>query len=288
MACSKDHFNTICWNKAFMKLQHWRQPSAEAERASHKGFTLIELLVVISILVLLISMILPTFRKSKEYARRTICAANSRSQVQACDAYSVDSNGFLPPSQNQTGTIFSYSFDLRSSNETPPAPMGMGIVLNQGYFDFQTSAFHCPSLDTTGATQFNTPYHSMDVETTNWWNSVGASYWYDPAHINKRITIGYTYRGPSWWRTKTYNRNLRVSATPGKTVINADILDPRFGRQFTHVQGYNYTRIDESGDWFSDPNGQLEQMALSGGVTVDGRNQPLSDEFIFFRLESGK
>ena len=68
-----------------------------------RGFTLIEMLVVISIITLLISMILPNFGRAKEHAKRLQCAANSRSQVQAADAYSVNNNDYFPPSVGPAG-----------------------------------------------------------------------------------------------------------------------------------------------------------------------------------------
>lgn len=251
------------------------------------GFSLMEMLVVISLITLLMSLLMPALGKSREYARRTACATNSRSQVQACDTYSVDHADFLPPSQNQSGSIVAYSFDIKSFHD-PKIPLGVGIALAKGYFNFQPNALHCPSLDTSGATAYNTPYHSMDVDAPNWWNGVGASYWDDPAHATKRIIIGYTYRSPSYWRANTTERFLRVSTSPSYTVVNADILDPRFGRQYAHIQGYNFTRMDESGDWHPDPKGELEQIVLNFGTSVvDGINTPVTDEIIFKELEEG-
>ncbi len=248
-----------------------------------------EMLVVMALITMLMALLLPAMGKSREQARRTLCAANSRGQVQACDAYSVENNSYLPPSQNESGSVWAYSFDIKSSPGGTHVPMGVGIALAKGYFNYEPKAFHCPSLDTSGATHVsNTPYHSMDVDIPNWWNSIGASWWDDPAHAGKRITIGYTYRSPSWWRTNDQNRFLRVTAIPGGTVINADILDPRFGRRYAHVQGYNFTRIDQSGDFHADPDGEIDQLAISGAVVVDGRGQPLVDEIIFQTLETGR
>ncbi len=266
--------------------------SAQAVSAvTVSAFTIIELLVVVSIITLLISLLLPGLSKSKENARRAVCAANSRSQVIAADAYSVENRGYLPPANSASAAQKAWSFDLRDSfAAAPKVPLGMGLPLALGFFDFQPEAFHCPSMDTSKATQWSTPYHSMNTTIPNWWNSVGANWWKDPAYANFRITIAYSYRAASWWATHgTGDRFLQRERQPGSRVINVDIVDPRFGRRYTHIQGYNYTRIDESGDWFADDEGVLEQIPLgSGAIVVDGWGSPATDELVFTRLELGK
>ena len=57
-----------------------------------KGFTLIELLVVIAIIALLLSIVLPSLKKVKELARRTVCQVNLRSIHAGWTMYADDYN----------------------------------------------------------------------------------------------------------------------------------------------------------------------------------------------------
>ncbi len=252
-------------------------------RTIARAFTLMEMLVVISIITLLISIMLPSLGKSKENARRTICMANSRAQVQACDAYSINNQDYFPPSMDANGQNWAYSFDLRASVASGIRPAkGMGLTLTGRYMDEQPAAFHCPSMDTSAAAPTN--YHSMDVNISNWWNSVGASYWKDPAYNTFRITVAYSYRAPSWWLTSAGNKYIRQGKMGPRFVVNADIMDPRFGMLYTHRDGYNFTRIDESTEWRADPSRVFEGYS-PGGQVVDGINRPSIDEVLFKKLE---
>lgn len=55
-----------------------------------RGFTLIELLVVISIVALLIALLMPAIKRSRETARRAVCASAQRQLVYGIRVYAND------------------------------------------------------------------------------------------------------------------------------------------------------------------------------------------------------
>ena len=63
---------------------------------SRKAFTLVELLVVIAIIALLVSILLPAISKSREQARRVVCASDLRQMGILLEYYCEDNENFYP------------------------------------------------------------------------------------------------------------------------------------------------------------------------------------------------
>ena len=249
------------------------------------GFTLIELLVVIAIIALLVSLLVPTLTMAREQARRSVCLLNTRNTVQGCLIYAADWQDYLPPSQSDDGSVHTASYDAKNYQAPyPKFPLGVGLLVDYGIFPVARlgAVFHCPSLDTSNATDvWNVSYHCMDSNVPNWWNGVGASWWDDPAYVNTRIIIGYHYRSPSYWRVNGH-KQLRLGELPADTVLYVDIVDPRFGVRHGHRDGYNRAFLGGSGGYYSDPELMIEDIVWSGGSPCfSGYSQPALEEMVF-------
>jgi len=64
--------------------------------AHPRGFTLVELLVVVSIISLLIAILLPSLKKSRELAQSVSCSSHLKQQVLGTLAYTLDYDGWYP------------------------------------------------------------------------------------------------------------------------------------------------------------------------------------------------
>lgn len=124
-----------------------------------RAFTLVELLVVIGIIVVLMSLLLPTLFNARESARRAACASNIRQLGQALIAYATDHDGSLPVhhgGQGQNNVSAPTGQDLWDlAKPTRNVLMGVAPYASAGETAVNTSAvqaidtrrpiFYCPS-----------------------------------------------------------------------------------------------------------------------------------------------
>lgn len=73
-----------------VSMSHSAIRNPTRDRRAGSAFTLIEVLVVISVIVLLVSIILPSVQKARGLSRRTACASNLRQIAGACVAYALN------------------------------------------------------------------------------------------------------------------------------------------------------------------------------------------------------
>lgn len=67
--------------------------------ARRRAYTLIELLVVVALIGLLISMLLPSLKRSMELASSTACRSNLRELYRSLTMYRIENDGWIPISK---------------------------------------------------------------------------------------------------------------------------------------------------------------------------------------------
>jgi prepilin-type N-terminal cleavage/methylation domain-containing protein/prepilin-type processing-associated H-X9-DG protein len=108
----------------------------QAERSVHtRAFTLIELMVSISIIALLIAILLPALKKTRQAAQAVQCLSNQRQIGIAMTAYANRYDGYSPTTYD--------------SAVGGPEKYWSGRLFVDGYIDSK-AVFRCPSWDNGG------------------------------------------------------------------------------------------------------------------------------------------
>jgi len=138
-------------------------------RRPDSAFTLVELLVVITIIALLVAILLPSLKKSRDQAKRAVCAARLREIGSAIWSYGSDNNGRVPyvisPMNNGTGVSLAGQpvpgfgdpnipdDEIDPFNRHPTAsatqkqgwPHSLPNVLSPAYLGSEQGVFACPA-----------------------------------------------------------------------------------------------------------------------------------------------
>jgi len=129
------------------------------------AFTLIELLVVISIIVLLISILLPTLRAAREAARTSQCLSNQRQIGLMVHAYANDYDDYHVP-WHHAGNVWS-AILINHLTSKSFADIYNDAVNNPTEQSNTEAAFYCPSLNQMGlgtsATTFGQYYTNYAI-----------------------------------------------------------------------------------------------------------------------------
>jgi len=172
--------------------------------AVQTGFTLIELLVVISIIVLLVSVLLPALAKARDAAKAISCASNLRQIGIASHAYANDSDSYLAPTFYQQWFSPAPTIGPGNGIERPAAYDNKGLTASTftvsdhyvayGYMPLATpdtglpvsKVFLCPEADERGAVR-------VGSNSVTFGTNIESHYFYSDL-INYRFRPGHSLR----------------------------------------------------------------------------------------------
>lgn len=254
-----------------------------------KAFTLIELLVVISIIALLIAILLPALSSARDSAKKSQCLSNLRQLAIATQAFASDNNGQTMPGGDTGLNIGSFSIWWTGGGQWTTGGLAnadnyrrygayrrTGILMDQGYSTAPESLY-CPSMSDTH--EYMKP---GGIKTRGGYANRSGGWFDDSTRPSNFVLMesGYTYR--ETYQGKDYttgvnvtknrsnlNQTLNLDRDPTDMVMMADLFEGPSSTQIDrsvdshHLTGYNFIRLDGSGDHYLDPGNEIRD--LNGG-----------------------
>ncbi len=201
------------------------------KRLQRRALTLIELLVVTSIISLLGTLMVPSLRKVREQAKRTMCLSNLKHHAVGLFTYAEFNREYAPP------IMAPISGESNRSIIQRKRPDGT-LLQHLGYLwpDFvgDKGVYRCPSaksLDANGS-----------LDNLNGYPVPIASNYTYSVHIPAR-------------------KSPRLGAARHLAIVSDNFTQYRFSQPghgaYAHKIGYNVLYTDGSGSWYSDPSGKI-------------------------------
>lgn len=130
----------------------------------HKdGFTLIEILVAITIIFVLISILLPVIRETRQRAYRATCISNMRQIGLALHQYAQDWEGCVPPfTTHKHRTVQDQRFDPFIIIDLNPFNDPTALKLCFSTYGVSDCMWHCP-LDPKGSSSRDAKVNLTDT-----------------------------------------------------------------------------------------------------------------------------
>lgn len=203
-------------------------------RTNHRtGFTLVELLVVVSIIALLLAILLPALGKSREVARRIVCASHMSDLSAATIAYANDFRGGVPIGHANDKFQFNYVIWRNDSNQ---GFWAMGLPYKARILT-DPMLHYCPS----------TGYSSFDTDANPWYTRQPVG--------TLRVHTRSTYGARPVVNWETIDGTIQPDGpfptiqALGHAAIYADLFTSRGSVDNRHVDGVNVGRLDGSAVW---------------------------------------
>jgi prepilin-type N-terminal cleavage/methylation domain-containing protein len=206
-----------------------------------RGVTLIELLIVLAIMMLLVTILLPSFARAREATRRTVCVSQLKQIGTGLFSYAFENDNTAPPVMGRIGSIAPRTLLSRSGEY-----VNLGLLMAQKSLA-DPRAFYCPSQ-----TQF--------------------SYASNPEYLPAATIAGsyaYAVHKPAG------------HGTPMGTVRHLALISDDFvarlgavagiGRE-SHRVGYNVLYTDGSGSWNPDRDESIWNRAVHWDDETDDIN----------------
>ena len=211
-----------------------------------RAFTLLDLLVSLAVVVVLISVLLPTLGAVRETTRRVVCASNQRQVGLGIQMFADANRGNIPPSvfmaPSPTGSHISGTYTpedtmtLRIGTQSAGSRSlrsgwdGLGVLYQSEYLR-TPEIYYCPSHK-----GFHEYPHYAEI-----WNDE-----------SKDIIGNYQYRAIS----PRGDRQLSTLADANLALVTDGF---RTKIDFNHESGANVLRADLSMFWFSDPQSKFTE-----------------------------
>lgn len=138
-------------------------------RSFKTGFTIVELMVVISIMVLLLGLVVPSFSRARLASKKAVCLSNLRSIGQAIESYLGDFHDTFPHVA-QLPSIEPVVADAEGREPRLPLPEVLAQQVSRSEM-----VFRCPADKVVVDAQYRDLHNTetfFDVEKTSYeWNT---------------------------------------------------------------------------------------------------------------------
>lgn len=208
-------------------------PNAWTVRAGCRrtAFTLLEALVVAGIMSMLLAMLVPSFGRARESARRTVCVAHLKHIGAGLFTYALEQDDYGPQVMRRAGSTSPRTLLSRSGRY-----VNLGLLIGTGIAK-DPGVFYCPSQR-----KF--------------------SFGSNPKMIPRATVAGsyaYAVHVPA-------SQSPRLAADRHLALASDDFV-ARIGTRtgvgrYAHRVGYNVLYTDGSVNWYADPDESISQRAV--------------------------